>query len=87
MKLFCENSQQLSAVNFFSKNTIVDVQMGSKYENVKKKKNCRHPVTFLERRLGDSCFPVDFVKFLRATFLQITLGQLLLSISSKLWRF
>ena len=38
MKLFCENSQQLSAVNFFSKNTIVDVQMGSKYENVKKKK-------------------------------------------------
>ena len=32
MKLFCENSKQLSVVNYFrKKNSIVNVRLGSKY--------------------------------------------------------
>ena len=36
------------------------------------------PVTLLKRRLWYRCFPVNFVKFLRTSFLQNTSGRLLL---------
>ena len=36
------------------------------------------PATLLKKRLQQSCFPVNFVKFLRTPFLQNTSRQLLL---------
>ena len=36
------------------------------------------PATLLKMRLRYKCFPVNFTKFLRTTFLQNTLGRLLL---------
>ena len=39
---------------------------------------CLRPVTLLKKRLWDSCFPVNFAKFLRTPFLQNTSGRLLL---------
>ena len=36
------------------------------------------PATLLKKRLWHRCFPVNFVKFLRIAFLQITSGRLLL---------
>ena len=36
------------------------------------------PTTLLKKRLWHRCFPVNFEKFLRAHFLQITFGRLLL---------
>ena len=36
------------------------------------------PATLLKKRLWHRCFPVNFVKFLRASFLQNTSGRLLL---------
>ena len=41
------------------------------------------PATLLKNRLWHRCFPVNFAKFLRTTFLQNTSGRLLLS----LWSF
>ena len=38
------------------------------------------PVTLLKKRLWQSGFPVNFVKFLRTPFLQNTSGRLLLYI-------
>ena len=38
--------------------------------------------TLLKRRLGHSCFPVNFAKFLRTSFLQNTSGRLLLEVSN-----
>ena len=38
--------------------------------------------TLLKKRLWHRCFPVNFPKFLRRTFLQNTSGRLLLSINS-----
>ena len=42
------------------------------------KQLCLRPVTLLKKRLWDSCFPVNFAKFLRTPFLQNTSGRLLL---------
>ena len=39
------------------------------------------PATLLKKRLWHSCFPVNFVKFLRTPFLQNTSGRLLPYIS------
>ena len=36
------------------------------------------PATLLKKRLWHSCFPVNFAKLLKATFLQNTSGRLLL---------
>ena len=36
------------------------------------------PATLLNKRLWHKCFPVNFAKFLRTTFLQNTSGRLLL---------
>ena len=38
------------------------------------------PATLLKKRLRHRCFPVNFVKFLRTSFLQNTSGRLLLSL-------
>ena len=38
----------------------------------------KRPVTLLKKKLSHRCFPVNFAKFLRASFLQNTSGQLLL---------
>ena len=38
-------------------------------------------VSFLKKRLWHRCFPVNFVKFLRAPFLQNTSEQLLLNLA------
>ena len=40
------------------------------------------PATLLKKRLWYTCFPVNFAKFLRTTFLQNASGQLLLSAQS-----
>ena len=40
--------------------------------------NCLRPSAFLKKRLLHRCFPVNFAKFLRTPFLQITYGRLLL---------
>ena len=44
----------------------------------------KQPATLLKRRLWHMCFPVNFVKFLKATFLQNTSGRLLLERDSLL---
>ena len=41
------------------------------------------PATLLKRRLWHRCFPVNFVKFLRTTFLQNTSRPLLLWVSTR----
>ena len=38
----------------------------------------KRPVTLLKKKLSRRCFPVNFAKFLRTSFLQNTSGQLLL---------
>ena len=40
------------------------------------------PATLLKKRFWHRCFPVNFAKFRRASFLQNTSGQLLLSITN-----
>ena len=40
---------------------------------------CLRPATWLKKRLWRRCFPVDFAKFLRTPFLQITSRRLLLN--------
>ena len=40
---------------------------------------CFWPSTLFEKRVWRRCFPVNFVKFTRTPFLQITSGRLLLS--------
>ena len=42
---------------------------------------CLRPATLLKKRLWHWCFPVNFVKFLRAPFLQNTSGQMLLDVN------
>ena len=39
---------------------------------------CLRPVTLLQKRLWRKCFPLNFVKFLRTSFLRKTSEQLLL---------
>ena len=41
------------------------------------------PATLLKKRLWPRCFPVNFAKFLRKTFLQNTSGRLLLNVRQK----
>ena len=40
--------------------------------------NTSAPATLLKKKLWDGCFPVNFAKFLRTSFLQNTSGRLLL---------
>ena len=42
------------------------------------------PATLLKKRLWHRCFPMNFAKFLRTSFLQNTSGRLLLNIALKL---
>ena len=41
-------------------------------------RSCLRPATLLKKRLWHKCFPVNFVKFLRRSFLQSTSGGVVL---------
>ena len=50
-------------------------------------KSSLRSATLLKKRLWHWCFPVNFTKFLRTTFLQNTFGQLFLNFAVSLKRF
>ena len=56
-------------------------QKDSEYGHFSRSVFCEKcPATLFQKRLWRSCFPVNFVKFLRTQFLQNTSGELLLII-------
>ena len=50
-----------------------------KFRKIYSKTPVPEPATLLKKRLWYRCFPVNFVKFLRTSFLQNTSGRLLLA--------
>ena len=52
----------------------------NKFQKIRRENLCQscRPATLLKKRPWHRCFPVNFVKFLRTTFLQNTPGRLLL---------
>ena len=51
-----------------------------KFHKIHRKRPVPEPLeTLIKKRLWHGCFPVNFVEFLRTSFLQNTSGRLLLS--------
>ena len=75
-EVFCKKSLLKNFTKFTGKH-----QCQSLFFN---KVACLRPVTVLKKRLWHRCFPVNFAKVLRTSFLQNTSGRLLLIILSTL---